>query len=239
MLPPEQTLWADYGRDFYASISFSDIPQSDGRRIWMGWLNNWEYAPRVPTSPWRGAQSIPRELKLRKFAEGVRLVQHPVVELRTLRQQHTRLQNLDLESANRLLQENQVRGELLEIVAEFELNDAAEAGFRLRKGQDQETLIGVDTQRSQLFVDRTKSGIVTFNEHFSGRHAGPITLTQKRVQLHIFLDRASVEVFGNHGEQVISETIFPATGDGLGLYVKGGRAHIRKLDIWKLSSSYE
>ena len=238
-VPLEQTLWADYGRDFYASISFSDIPQADGRRIWIGWLNNWEYAPKVPTSPWRGAQSIPRELKLRRFPEGVRLVQHPARELRALRKQHASVKNQDIESANRWLQRKRVSGELLEIVAEIELENAAEAGFSVRKGPDQETLIGVDTQRSQLFVDRTRSGNVNFSEHFSGRHAGPITLTQKRVQLHIFLDRASVEVFGNHGERVISEVIFPAAGDGLELYVKGGRAHIGKLDIWKLSSSYE
>ena len=237
--PPEQTLWADYGRDFYASTSFSDIPRADGRRIWMGWLYNWEYAPKAPTSPWRGAQSIPRELILRKSADGLRLVQRPVIELRTLRKQHVHLENQDIESANRLLQANRIDGETLEIIVEIELGSADEVGFKVRKGQGQETLIGMDTQRSQLFVDRTKSGNVTFGEHFSGRHAGPIELTEKRVQLHIFLDRSSLEVFGNHGECVISELIFPAAGNALEIYSNNGQARIRRLDIWKLASSYQ
>jgi len=237
--PPEQTLWADYGRDFYASTSFSDIPQSDGRRIWMGWLNNWEYAPKVPTSPWRGAQSIPRELILRKSADGLRLVQRPVTELRCLRKQHVYLENQDIESANRLLQAKRIGGETLEIIAEIELGSADEVGFKVRKGPDQETLIGIDTGRSQLFVHRTRSGNVTFDEHFSGRHAAPVGLAEKRVQLHIFLDRSSVEIFGNHGETVISELIFPAAGSALEIYSNNGRARIRGLDIWKLRSSYQ
>ena len=90
--PPEQTMWVDYGRDYYASTSFADLPKSDGRRIWLGWLNNWEYAPKVPTYPWRGTQSVPRELKLRRFADGLHLVQQPVAELRSLRTRHTHLE---------------------------------------------------------------------------------------------------------------------------------------------------
>src|SRR5262249_5097828 len=101
-----QTLWVDYGRDFYASTSCSDIPQSDGRRLWIGWLNNWEYAPKAPTAPWRGTQSIPREVKLRRFPDGIRLVQLPVAELRNLRTRHKQLADQSVESANREFQAN-------------------------------------------------------------------------------------------------------------------------------------
>ena len=83
--PPATTLWADYGKDFYASLSFSDIPPADGRRIWMGWISNWQYANEEPTVIWRGAQSMPRALALRRLPDGVRLVQQPVTELRSLR----------------------------------------------------------------------------------------------------------------------------------------------------------
>ena len=57
--------WVDFGRDFYAPVSWSDIPESDGRRIWLSWMNNWE-TNLVPTSPWRSAMSIPRTLSLRR-----------------------------------------------------------------------------------------------------------------------------------------------------------------------------
>ncbi|MEP7344519.1 MAG: glycoside hydrolase family 32 protein, partial [Gemmatimonadaceae bacterium] len=76
--------WADYGADFYAGVSWSDVPESDGRRVWLGWMSNWSYAQEVPTSPWRSAMTVPRELTLRRTPDGLRLVQKPVVELESL-----------------------------------------------------------------------------------------------------------------------------------------------------------
>jgi len=245
--PAGRILWADYGADFYASTSFSDMPKSDGRRIWLGWLSNWKYGARVPTDPWRGAQSIPRELKLKRFADGIRLVQEPVIELRMLRQQHTRVENRSIEAANNLLKAKGVRGEMLEIVAEIAPGGASEFGLKVRKGDGEETVIGVDTNKLTLFVDRTRSGNVRFDEHFPSRDEGPITLgARKSVRLHIFIDRSSVEVFGNDGETIISELIFPKRGsDQIELYSQGGQdsqggqARVLKMDVWNLKSVYQ
>ena len=63
---PVAKLWADYGKDFYATNSFNDMPQGDSRKIWIGWTSNWLYAKDEPTVLWRGAQSIPRALTLRR-----------------------------------------------------------------------------------------------------------------------------------------------------------------------------
>jgi fructan beta-fructosidase len=237
---PQQTLWADYGPDFYASTSFSDLPKSDGRRIWLGWLSNWRYGAKVPTAPWRGVQSIPRELKLRRFADGVRLVQEPVSELRTLRQQRTRIENHSFEAANGLLKSKGIRGEMLEIIAEISPGDASEVGLRIREGGGEETVIGIDTKKLTLFVDRTHSGDVSFDEHFPSRDAGPIILAAgKSIRLHLFIDRSSVEVFGNDGETVLSEAMFPkSSSDGIKLYSLDGRARVLKMDVWNLKSAY-
>jgi fructan beta-fructosidase len=237
----DQVMWVDYGKDFYASTSFSDIPQSDGRRIWLGWLVNWQYAAKVPTDPWRGAQSIPRELKLKRFADGIRLLQQPVVELRTLRERHTRLEGQNVPAANRWLRSKGVHGETLEIVAEIDPGGAAEVGIKVRKAIDEETVIGVDTKQSKLFVDRARSGNVGFDESFPGRHAGPIRLAGgKSVKLHIFVDRSSVEVFGNGGEIVISDGIFPAsTSGGIEFYSQGGPVRILRVDVWNLKSAWQ
>jgi fructan beta-fructosidase len=239
-VPAEQILWVDYGADFYASTSFSDIPKSDGRRIWLGWLNNWKYGARVPTDPWRSAQSIPRELELKRFPDGIRLVQEPVTELRMLRKRHTRVENRSLEAANKLLKSKKVRGETLEIIAEISPGGASEFGLRVRKGDGEATVIGVDAKKLTLFVDRTRSGDVSFDEHFPSRDAGPITFAAgKSVTLHIFVDRSSVEVFGNDGETVISETIFPKrSSDEIELYSRDGRARVLKLHVWNLKSVY-
>ena len=63
------TRWLDYGRDNYAGVTFNDAPNN--KRIFLGWMSNWEYANKVPTDPWRSAMTLPRELSL----EGDRLVQ--------------------------------------------------------------------------------------------------------------------------------------------------------------------
>jgi sucrose-6-phosphate hydrolase SacC (GH32 family) len=64
-----ETRWLDYGRDNYAGVTFNDAP--NGKRIFLGWMSNWDYAGKVPTDPWRSAMTLPRELSL----EGDRLVQ--------------------------------------------------------------------------------------------------------------------------------------------------------------------
>jgi fructan beta-fructosidase len=236
--PSAQALWADYGKDFYASTSFSDIPPSDGRRIWIGWLDNWEYAARVPTEPWRGQQSIPRALKLRKTRAGIRLAQEAVAELQSLRGHHEHIENQNAEAANGLLRSENANGETLEIEAEIDSGSAAEFGFKVRKGSSEETLIGVDRVKSVLFVDRSRSGDTGFDPKFPGRQAAPLDLTvTKAVKLDIFVDRCSVEVFANDGEVVISDLIFPSpASQGIEPYSKGGKARIVNLDVWNLKS---
>jgi fructan beta-fructosidase len=238
--PEGKTLWADWGRDFYASTSFSDIPAADGRRIWLGWLGNWDYAANVPTFPWRGVQTFPRELKLRRFADGIRMVQEPVAELAGLRGKQVSFAGQNIVEANRALQAKGVRGETLEIMAEIDLGSAAEFGFKVRKGEKEETLVGVDAKESKLFVDRTRSGNVGFSDKFAGRHAGPLSMVRgKNVKLRIFVDRSSVEVFANDGETVITDGIFPArTSDGLEVYSQGGEARVVKMEIWNLNSAW-
>jgi sucrose-6-phosphate hydrolase SacC (GH32 family) len=66
------TRWLDYGRDNYAGVTFSNVP--DNKKILLGWMSNWHYAPKVPTDPWRSAMTLPRELSLR----GDRLIQTPI-----------------------------------------------------------------------------------------------------------------------------------------------------------------
>jgi fructan beta-fructosidase len=237
--PPQQVLWADYGRDFYASASFSDIPASDGRRVWLGWMDNWDYASKLPTHPWRGFQSMPRTLSLRRFPNGLRLIQRPIGGLRNLRSDHVNVEAKSISEANQWLRSKGISGDALEIEAEIDVSGATEAGLIVRKGSHQQTVIGVDKGNRTLFVDRSNSGDSSFANNFAGRQAGPIHLSnEKTVKLHVFVDRSSVELFGNDGETVISDLIFPApTSQGLEFYSKGGEARVKKLDIWKMKAA--
>ncbi len=238
--PGNEVLWADYGKDFYASTSFSDIPPSDARRIWMGWLDSWEYAARVPTSPWRGVQSIPRVLSLRRFPQGIRLVQEPVSKIKVLRGRHVAIQDQDIVAANRILRSRKVRGDTLEIEAAIEPEQARSFGLEVRKSASDQTTIGIDRAKSELFVDRTYSGDTRFDPKFPGRQTAPLKLARgKAVELHIFVDRCSVEVFANNGERVISDLVFPSPGgQRVELFSVGGDAKVQKLDIWSLRPAW-
>jgi fructan beta-fructosidase len=232
-------LWADYGKDFYAAVSWSDMPPADGRRIWIGWMNNWQYGGEIPTSPWRSAQSVPRTLALRTTRDGLRLVQQPVAELQRLRSSRRHLGPQAIPEGSTPLASRGIGGKALEIIAELEVGTASELGLKVRTGRDEETVIGIDPRAGQLFVDRSRSGQVGFHPEFSGRHTAPLPLKNGRVRLHVFVDWSSVEVFAGSGETVITDQIFPSPDSkGVALYAKGGTARLISLDAWQLRSAW-
>lgn len=236
-MPIEDALWADYGKDFYAAVSWSDVPESDGRRIWLGWMSNWQYANDIPTSPWRSAQSLPRALELRTTPEGIRLVQRPVEELQQLRGEPQHLAAREITEGSHSLAAQGISGTALEIVAEFELGSASEVGLKVRTGDGEETLVGVDGAAEQLYLDRTRSGDVSFHDEFSGRHVAPHPVEDGRVRLHLFVDWSSVEVFARDGEVVITDQIFPSPeSEGVELYAVGGTARLVSLEAWPIQS---
>jgi len=235
-IPDTPALWVDWGKDFYATNTWNDVPSNEGRRLWIGWFSNWQYANVEPTVLWRGAQSIPRTLKLRRYADGLRLVQQPVRELEGLRHEKLRVVSASVEEVNRKIRESGTKGEVYEFEAELRPGQANDIGFRLRKSKDAETLIGFDVLHREVYVDRTRSGAVSFSKDFPGRHAAGLEQNPS-IKLHVFVDRSSVEVFANDGERVLSERIYPPPGsDGIELYVLGEGAKIVSFTLWDLNS---
>jgi fructan beta-fructosidase len=235
--PAARELWADYGKDFYATNSFADLPQKDERKIWIGWISNWQYANREPTKVWRGAQSLPRELSLAQFSDGIRLSQKPIAEARALRErQLLELTDVSIPMATQAMHLANIRGDTIEIEAEFAPAGAKEMGFRLRKGAGEETILGFNPANKEVFVDRTRSGEVGFAPEFPGRHKASVG-ESSRLRLHVFLDRSSVEVFVNDGERVLTDRIYPSLrSDGIELYSDSGKSRVLSLTIWKLGS---
>ena len=253
-------LWADYGKDFYATNTFNDMPQGDERRIWMAWTSNWQYAKDEPTVAWRGAQSIPRSLGLRwvvvnptlspndgdkggpPSTAGLRellMVQAPVRELQSLRSEAFTIQNVSVQQANQRIISNAVCGDTYEIDAELEAGQATEIGFRLRKGDGVETLVGIVPATNTLFVDRTKSGDVHFSEQFPGKFSTTLNATN-RVKLDIFVDRSIVELFANDGEKVMTDRIYPPVEcDGIELYSVGDPGRVLSLTMWPMKSVWK
>lgn len=83
----ESIVRADYGQDFYAAQQWNNLPTEQERRVAIGWMSNWSYAGAVPTSPWRGAMSLPRELSLTQTGSSISVQQKPVPELQALRRE--------------------------------------------------------------------------------------------------------------------------------------------------------
>ncbi len=210
----DTTQWADFGADFYAGVSWSDVPQSDGRRLWLGWMSNWQYGEKTPTQPWRSAMSIPRSLALRKTPAGLRLVQQPVVELEKLRDgQPRRFPGGTFAAAREWLQDQYDLPPLLDV--ELTLTGVtAQSGFtlQLHTGPDEATAIVFDGERSRLAVDRSRSGATDFHAKFPARHEAPIRFADGRIKLRVLVDVSSVEVFAQDGETVFTELIFPSEG---------------------------
>jgi len=238
-IPDTPALWADWGKDFYATNTWKDVPSSDGRRLWIGWFSNWKYANAEPTVLWRGAQSVPRTLMLRRYSDGLLLVQRPIRELESLRREKLRITNASIAEANQKIRESGWKGEVYELEAELQPGQSGEIGFRLRKNKDVETLIGFDLVHGEVYADRTRSGEVSFSKDFPGRHSASIEKGSK-VKVHVFVDRSSVELFVNDGERVLSERIYPPAGsDGLELFSNGTGTIVNSLTIWHLNSIWK
>ncbi len=226
--PKDVKLWADYGPDFYAAQSFSDMPAADGRRVWMGWMSNWRYAHVEPTKPWRTAQSLPRELMLVETPGGIRLAQKPVRELEKLRAE--------------MLSPPQFAdaGQQMELHVTFPSN--ATATVRVHDDGEHATLIGHDARRREMFVDRTKSRPgAPFHKGFPARYTAPIAPDNDgKIRLQVMVDRSSVEVFGNGGLSVITATTFAPDG-ARGLTVNDatdteGKPAPVAVRVWRLKS---
>lgn len=227
------TLWVDYGEDYYAAQSWSDEP--DHRRLMLGWMNNWQYAMYVPTSSWRGSFSLVRELALTRTERGIRLLQKPIAELQTLRGEHLHWHQEVIHPDMNLLAD--IRGDSLELVAEFEINKESDRfGFRVRMGEGEHTTIGFKPLQKKLFVDRSHSGQSNFCKEFASTQVADFDPTSSIVRMHIFVDRASVELFCGDGEVAFSVNIFPSEqSQGVELFAEGGTILLNSLDIYYLN----
>jgi fructan beta-fructosidase len=210
---PARGVWLDHGRDNYAGVTWSNIPREDGRRLFIGWMSNWDYANVVPTGTWRSAMTVPRELTLHRTKDGrYRVYSAPVRELRTLRDEGTVLRR------ERLLGERVVafRGDASPAAAEVDLEfvvprDATSVvTIELSNDAGDRYRVGYDAAARQFISDRTQTPH-TFSPKFaSAVHTAPQVATDSVVRLHLLLDRASVELFADGGATTLTDIVFPS-----------------------------
>jgi sucrose-6-phosphate hydrolase SacC (GH32 family) len=195
----------------YAAQTYSDIPESDGRRIQIAWMAKGKF----PDMPFNQQMSIPCELTLRSFPDGIRLCMLPVKETKKLRGPSRSWKKTILQPGENPL--SQVSGQLLEIVSEIELGTASEVGFNLRGNPL------IYNVRDKTLSCKDKSVEVRPSDG--------------KIRLHLFVDRTTIEIFPNDGRMPIF-LCFPLDTDNesLEVFARGGQANIQNLKVWKLKS---
>ena len=188
------TRWIDYGADNYAGVTWSDIPERDGRRLFIGWMSNWQYANVVPTEAWRSATTLPREITLNKKGDGYELKFKPVDEVSKIQGAPTSYTD-SVTLASPLF------------MIEFTLEDGPKE-FALTIFNESHEKVVISSHGTTLSFDRTASG-TTFNPVFAAIH----NVDLKGVEIekvNVYVDMASVEIFINDGERVLTEIVFPS-----------------------------
>jgi fructan beta-fructosidase len=235
--PLESYDWLDWGRDYYATVSFGNVP--DGKRIMLGWMSNWDYAGDLPTSPWRSTMALPREVTLVQTSKGPRLAQKPVDQVSQLAGTPTHVQGPTALTAGDHLLPPAAFGQVQQIDATFSAGSADEFGLTVLSDGTHFTNVGYNVASGRLLLDRRSSGDVGFNPRFASIETVPLLPNADgEVKLRIILDRTSVEVFAQDGLRTITDLVFPPGGaDQISLYAKGGTAQLKSLTVTPLSKS--
>ena len=205
----------DRGNDFYAPQSMED---DKGRRIIVGWMGipEEEDFPTVKNE-WIHCLTLPRELKV---IDG-KLYQLPIKEMESIRGEK-------IEFSGKVAGEVKIgTGTTYELKAKFS-DFNSDFGLKLRTGKNSETILKFDYNDKKFVLDRTKGEQP--DKRLRKVYLGDIS----ELELTVFVDNSSVEVFINGGAEVFSSRIFPEKdADGISVFAdKDVNVEIEKWE-WK------
>ena len=200
---PKVTKWLDYGKDHYATVSFSNAP--DGRTVVLAWMSNWQYANQVPTRQFRSANSIARDLGL--FKDGEETYVSVIPSKETLAMRGKKIKNPT---------------DACEIVVD--VKGSMELILSNTKGE--QVVMKYDAQKQTFAMNRKQSGDISFSEAFPIETTAPTHGALK--QLRLFIDHSSIEAFAGDGKMAMTNLVFPNEPYNT-LKVKGGKATIYEI----------
>ena len=200
----KDTRWLEYGPDDYAGITWSNTGK---RKIFLGWMSNWDYANQVPTDPWRNAMTIPRELKLKHIGNDIFITSQPVSELSAIQSPAVSFQNLKVTKSIAIA----TKADKPKFPCRINLDASGIKDFTmvLLNEIGEELLIGYDAKQNQYFIDRTKSGKTDFQKNFAARYVAPRLTDNAAMKISLVIDVSSVELFADDGLTVMTTIFFP------------------------------
>lgn len=224
---PNDVKWLDWGKDHYATVTYSNTP---GRIIAMPWMSNWQYANLTPTQQFRSQNALPRELKLYTADNGEQLVSAaPVKETEALRNKATDLGSFEGEKQAKIDNEG-----AFELDFDLQAGTADKCGVEIANAKGEKVSIYYDVKAQHFVMDRAESGItefgnkvephqldnaqslkrykeVTVNYHnaFALGTWAPVPIKANTHHVQIFVDKSSVELFVDGGRIAMTNLVFP------------------------------
>lgn len=210
----------DFGLDFYAPQTLESI---DGRRIMIGWMHSWENRIVPGNFKWCGMMTMPRELTIRDGC----LIQNPIREIENYYKNTVEYNNLIIKDEVSL---DGIFGRELDITIDIDGSQAEEFKIKLAKNNEYETIISFNSKKNIIEFDRSYSG-----NYGDILHKREMKVRDKngKVKMRLIIDKYSVEIFANDGEQVMTSTFYtPLEATGITFASEGNSIiNIKKHDI--------
>lgn len=223
----------DYGPDFYAAMSWSDLPTQHSDPVWVGWQSNHQTGKNYPTDPWRGAMSLPRSLFL--FAEGqrLRLGQRPLETMEGLRGGGTALAQRDMPKGS----EAELPMPRTSFVLHIDISDHGSARVAVTLADEACALatLDVDFAAQSLCLARHASPLCP-DERFARSTQAPLPVSGA-ITLEIFFDGSLLEIFADDGRRVWSACLFPSGGMKGTVRVLSGSVRLGQFEWWPMAAT--
>lgn len=203
----EPSVWLDYGTDNYAGVTFANV--KDGRHLFMGWMSNWQYANTVPTESWRSAMTIPRELKLVQTKAGLRVASVPVDELDNILSVEQKIEVLEGQNSYVLHDLFKIAPGQFRMQFDVKSKTQEPIEIKLSSVNNESVSLQLNPQIGLVTLDRSSSGLNDFDGEFTRIQSAPVATNLDNYEFDIWVDKASIEVFINHGETTLTSIVFP------------------------------
>ena len=204
---PTQTKWMDWGKDNYATVTWSNAP--DGRCIALGWMSNWQYANNVPTRQYRSANTLARDLTLYRERQELYLKSTPSVEVKKARGKKVSIPSFKVSEKHEIVNLFEDNQGAYEVEILIQNAGASKIAFCLLNDKGEKVSMYYDLNRKQFVMDRSESGTVDFSKDFPAVTVAPANV-DKELVLRLFVDRSSIEAFGEDGKFVMTNLVFPS-----------------------------
>lgn len=204
---PTQTKWMDWGKDNYATVTWNNAP--DGRCIALGWMSNWQYANNVPTRQYRSANTLARDLTLYREGQELYLKSTPSVEVKKARGKKVSIPSFRVSEKHEIVNLFEDNQGAYEVEILIQNAGASKIAFSLLNDKGEKVSMYYDLNRKQFVMDRSESGTVDFSKDFPAVTVAPANV-DKELTLRLFVDRSSIEAFGEDGKFVMTNLVFPS-----------------------------